>query len=309
MRTVRIGTRDSRLALVQTEMVKKYIEEHSALPVELVSMKTTGDIILDKTLDKIGGKGLFMKELDAALRDGRSDLSVHSLKDVTMEVPEEFPLLGFSKREDCRDVLVLPLGAEKAGAGLNASGPDLSKPVGCSSKRRMLQFQKMYPQAVFKNVRGNVLTRLSKLDSGEYGALILAAAGLKRLGLEARISRYFEPEEMIPAAGQGIIAVQGPRDFDRSCLEGFFDREAGIAAAAERAFVRYLDGGCSSPIAAHAAVQGSRMKICGLYYDEDISQEYITGSIEGECTRAEELGRELARDLKEKLERQYGCRK
>lgn len=299
MRTVRIGTRDSMLALVQTEMVKKYIEEHSDTRVELVSMKTTGDIILDKPLDKIGGKGLFMKELDAALQDGRSDLSVHSLKDVPMELPEEFPLLGFSERADCRDVLVLPQGVEAL---------DLSKPVGCSSKRRMLQFQRLYPDAVFKNVRGNVPTRLSKLDRGEYGALILAAAGLKRLGLEGRISRYFEPEEMLPAAGQGIIAVQGSRDFDRTCLEGFFDRNAEAAAVAERAFVRYLNGGCSSPIAAHATVSGGFMKVYGLYYDEEISQEYITGSIEGECSMAEELGRKLARMLKDKLETQLGGR-
>lgn len=296
MRTVRIGTRDSLLALVQTEMVKKYIEEHSDVLVELISMKTTGDIILDKPLDKIGGKGLFMKELDAALQDGRSDLSVHSLKDVPMELPQEFPLLGFSEREDCRDVLVLPEGADSL---------DVSKPVGCSSRRRMLQFQRLYPDAVFRNVRGNVPTRLAKLDRGEYGALILAAAGLKRLGLEERISRYFEPEEMLPAAGQGIIAVQGRRDFDRSCLEGFFDRDAGAAAAAERAFVRYLNGGCSSPIAAHATVSGSRMKVCGLYFDEEISPDYITGSIEGECSMAEELGRELAQMLRERLEAQH----
>lgn len=297
MRTVRIGTRDSLLALVQTELVKKYIEEHSDVLVELISMKTTGDIILDKPLDKIGGKGLFMKELDAALQDGRSDLSVHSLKDVPMELPEEFPLLGFSERADCRDVLVLPVGVDSL---------DVSKPVGCSSRRRMLQFQRLYPDAFFRNVRGNVPTRLAKLDRGEYGALILAAAGLKRLGLEERISRYFEPEEMLPAAGQGIIAVQGRRDFDRACLEGFFDRDAGAAAAAERAFVRCLDGGCSSPIAAHATVSGSRMKVCGLYYDEEISPDYITGSIEGECSMAEELGRKLAQMLKDKLETQHG---
>ena len=190
MKKIRIGSRESRLAVIQSEMVMDYIKNQCPeYEPELVTMKTTGDKILDRTLDKIGGKGLFVKELDAALLDGRSDLSVHSLKDMPAEIPEELPLIGFSMREDPRDVLVLPEGVTEL---------DFSKPVGCSSQRRMLQFQKLYPQAVFAPIRGNVQTRLAKLDSGEFSATILAAAGLKRLGLENRITRYFSVEEMIP---------------------------------------------------------------------------------------------------------------
>lgn len=186
---------ESRLAVIQSEAVLNYIrEKNPGIKAELLTMKTTGDIILDRTLDQVGGKGLFVKELDRALLEKRSDLSVHSLKDMPMEVPEALPLVSFSRREDPRDVLVLPKGASRW---------DRSRPVGCASLRRMIQLQEMYPSVQFQTVRGNVLTRLRKLDAGEYGALILAAAGLKRLGLEERISRYFEPEEMIPAGRTG----------------------------------------------------------------------------------------------------------
>ena len=199
--TVVIGSRESRLAVIQSEMVRDYIEKNNdGLKAELLTMKTTGDIILDRTLDKVGGKGLFVKELDRALLDGRSELSVHSLKDMPMEVPEELPLLAFSNREDPRDALVLPQGVTEL---------DKTKPIGCSSLRRTLQLAELFPDMECKSVRGNVQTRLKKLDSGEYSALVLAAAGLKRLGLTHRISRYFEPEEMLAAAGQGILTVQG----------------------------------------------------------------------------------------------------
>ena len=196
-----IGSRESRLAVIQSEMVRDYILSYNKdCEVELLTMKTTGDKILDRTLDKVGGKGLFVKELDKALLEKKSQLSVHSLKDMPMEVPEELPLLAFSKREDPRDVLVLPEGIKEL---------DESKPIGCSSLRRTLQLKELYPNMEFKSVRGNVQTRLKKLDEGQYSALVLAAAGLKRLKLENRISRYFEPEEVLPAAGQGILAIQG----------------------------------------------------------------------------------------------------
>ena len=290
---IRIGSRESKLAVIQSELVMEYIRKaHPEMDVSLVTMKTTGDKILDKTLDKIGGKGLFVKELDKALMDGKSDLSVHSLKDMPMEIPEELPVVAFSVREDPRDVLVLPKGTEQL---------DLTKPVGCSSKRRMLQFEKLCPGAIFKPVRGNVLTRLEKLDSGEYGALILAAAGLKRLGLEERISRYFEPEEMIPSAGQGILAVQGRDDEEYGFLEGYDDRESRICACAERAFVRTLDGGCSSPVAAHCRVEGDKIEIRGLYYSED-KNEFITGVVTGKADSSEKLAVDLAEKLKKELE-------
>ncbi len=222
-----IGSRESRLAVIQSEMVMDFIRENCPeTELELLTMKTTGDLILDRTLDKVGGKGLFVKELDRALMDRRSDLSVHSLKDMPMEVPKELPIVAFSRREDPRDVLVLPEGCGEWSPG---------KPIRCSSLRRMIQLKELLPEAEFKPVRGNVITRLAKLDAGEYSALILAAAGLKRLGLEERISRYFEPEEMIPSAGQGILAVQGRAGGDYDYLE-----DTGIGRLLWRLCVRGL---------------------------------------------------------------------
>ncbi len=311
MTKVIIGSRESKLAVLQSEMVKNYIEQRNradsvdtiaeketessdtAVVAEILTMKTTGDIILDRTLDKVGGKGLFVKELDKALLDGRSNLSVHSLKDMPMEVPEELPLLAFSKREDPRDVLVLPEGVTE---------PDPEKPLGCSSLRRTLQLKKLYPDMEVKSIRGNLQTRLRKLDAGEYSGLILAAAGLKRLGLEKRINRYFTPDEMIPAAGQGILAVQGRKGQDYSYLDGYCDREAWIAGSAERAYVKYLNGGCSSPVAAFAGVNGDEIFIRGLYYSETTGK-WITGQIRGAADDGEKLGIALAKQLKDDCER------
>ena len=289
-----IGSRESQLAVLQSEMVKAYIEQQNpGMEIEILTMKTTGDIILDRTLDKVGGKGLFVKELDRALMDGRSNLSVHSLKDMPMEVPEELPLLAFSKREDPRDVLVFPEGMTKL---------DPAKPLGCSSLRRILQLKKLYPDMEVKSIRGNLQTRLRKLDDGEYSGLILAAAGLKRLGLEKRINRYFTPDEMIPAAGQGILAVQGRKNQDYSYLDGYCDRDAWIAGSAERAYVKYLDGGCSSPVAAFAEVNGDEFFIRGLYYSE-ATGKWITGQIKGAADNGAELGVTLAKQLKDDCER------
>ena len=286
--TIIIGTRSSKLALWQAEYVKKQLEnKYKELKVELKLMTTKGDKILDAPLAKIGGKGLFTKELETAMLAGNIDIAVHSLKDMPMEVPEELPIVAFSKREDPRDVLVLPEGANAL---------DLSKPIGCSSQRRILQLQKMYPEATFKSVRGNVLTRLKKLDDGEYGGLILAAAGLKRLGLKKRISRYYEPDEVIPAAGQGILAVQGRQGEDYSYLEHFADREGTVAALCERAFVRYLDGGCSSPVAAHAVIKGDEIFLRGLYYQESTGKHTI-GTMRGSVEDPETLGVALAKKL------------
>ena len=301
MKKFRIGSRESRLAVIQSEMVMDYIRNQCPeYEPELVTMKTTGDKILDRTLDKIGGKGLFVKELDAALLDGRSDLSVHSLKDMPAEIPTELPLIGFSKREDPRDVLVLPDGVKEL---------DFSKPVGCSSQRRMLQFQKLYPQATF--------------------ATILAAAVLKRLGLENRITRYFSVEEMIPAAGQGVLALQGRIGENYAFLQPFCSEASRITSLCERAFIRELDGGCSSPVAAHATIaEDGKLTLRGLYYveatgksvietefiylaKENLLQKDLSDSIDptdctdhkkvvfkpNACNQAENFGRNLARRL------------
>lgn len=289
-RQIIIGSRESRLAVVQSEMVADYLRtQYPYWEVKLLTMKTTGDRILDRTLDEIGGKGLFVKELDKALLEKRSDLSVHSLKDMPMEISPELPLVAFSKREDPRDVLVLPKGCRKM---------DESLPIGCSSLRRQLQLARLFPEIPCKNIRGNVLTRLEKLDRGEYGALVLAGAGLKRLGLEDRIHRYFDPEDMIPAAGQGILAVQGRRGEDYSYLEGYGCEESRYAALAERAFVRELDGGCTSPVAAHAQIRDKEIYLKGLYYRES-TKEWFTHKNSGPVEEAENLGRNLAKNMKE----------
>ena len=177
---LRIGSRESRLAVIQSQMVMKLIAAaEPEAELELVTMKTTGDKILDKTLDKIGGKGLFVRELDQARRDGRADFTVHSLKDMPMQVPEDLPLAAFSSREDPRDVLVLPEGATEL---------DKSKPIGCSSRRRQLQLKLLFPDMDIQPVRGNVQTRLAKLEAGQFSALVLAAAGLSSAPRSSSVS-------------------------------------------------------------------------------------------------------------------------
>lgn len=279
--------------MIQAELLAQYIKENCVgICPRLVTMKTTGDKILDRTLDKIGGKGLFVKELDIALSEKRSDISVHSLKDVPMELSPQLPVLGYSRREDARDVLVLPIGAR---------GLDSSRPLGSSSPRRILQLRQLFPDMEVKSIRGNVLTRLDKLDNGEYSGLILAAAGLKRLGLEKRISRYFEPEEILPAAGQGILAVQGRRGEDYAFLEKFFAKESAFCARAERSFVRALNGGCSSPIAAYARINDEgKLMLTGLYAREG-SIAFRKGQVTGKPEEAGALGKRLAEVLKEEV--------
>lgn len=287
--SIKIGSRESRLAVIQSEMVMAAIHRVDPnLELELVTMKTTGDKILDKTLDQIGGKGLFVKELDQALRDGRADFTVHSLKDMPMETPADLPLAAFSVREDPRDALVLPEGA---------AALDRSKPIGCSSRRRQLQLKALFPDMDVKPVRGNVQTRLRKLQAGEFSALVLAAAGLKRLGLENRISRYFSVEEILPAAGQGILAVQTRRGMDCACLNAVHDPDTACCALAERAFVRALNGGCASPVAAYAVVHGEALTLTGLYVsaDETVIRK---GQLSGPKETAETIGTTLAGLLK-----------
>lgn len=289
---IRIGSRESKLAVAQTRLVMDEIQlRHPELLLELVTMKTTGDKILDRSLDQIGGKGLFVKELDRALLDGKIDLSIHSLKDMPMETPEELPILAFSKRGDPRDCLIFPQGEE------NWDYKDCTLPAGCSGNRRKVQIRRLFEGVLVKGIRGNILTRIEKLDAGEYGALILACAGLDRLNLQGRMSRIFSTEEMIPSAGQGVLAVQGRQGEDYSWLEGVDDPLSRVAATAERQFVRVLDGGCSSPIAAYAQIFGSELKLTGLYFSE-AEGDYRTGNISGEPCQALALGEALALRLK-----------
>jgi uroporphyrinogen III methyltransferase/synthase len=276
MKKIRVGSRESKLAVVQSEIIINCIKKyHPEIELELITMKTTGDKILDKTLDKIGGKGLFVKELDKALMEDEIDIAIHSLKDMPMVINEELPIIAYSKREDPKDVLILP-----------KNGREFNKelPIGCSSLRRTLQIKKIYPDMQVKPIRGNVITRLAKLDAGQYSALILAAAGIKRLGLTERISKEFTIEEMLPAAGQGILAIQGRKGEDYSFLDCVNDRESKIAANCERAFVKELDGGCTSPIAAFATIEKEGLNLSCMYEDGErksfeaaIHQDVILG--------------------------------
>ena len=286
MKTIRVGSRESRLAVIQSELVMAALNTQG-ISTQLVTMKTTGDKILDRTLDQIGGKGLFVKELDAALLDGRVDLTVHSCKDLPMETDPRLPLVAFSKREDPRDCLVLPEGKTEMEPG---------NPIGCASLRRTIQLKRLFPDWDVQPVRGNVQTRLRKLDEGQFSALVLASAGLKRLGLEARISRCFSPEEMLPAAGQGILAVQARAGEDVSFLSAFHDPDGADCLLAERAFVRALDGGCTSPVAAHAVLEGDTLRLTGLNVTAENTPFF--DQISGPRAQAEALGRTLAERMK-----------
>ena len=287
---IRIGSRDSILAVRQAELIRDRIsQEHPELDIRIITMKTTGDKILDKSLAAIGGKGLFVKELDRALLDGRIDIAVHSLKDVPMELNPDLPLLAFGKREDPRDVMIYRQGLSEL--------PE-NAVIGTSSRRRELQLKKLCPAYTFRGIRGNVQTRMRKLEEEGYDGTLLAAAGLKRLGMEHVIGQYFSVDEIIPAAGQGILAVQGRRGEDYSWLACVDDPESRAAAAAERAFIRKVGGGCTSPSAAHAQVSGNEVKLTGLYYNED-SGEYFVDSVISEIGRVQGAAENLARKLTE----------
>ena len=255
-------------------------------------MKTTGDKILDKSLEKIGGKGLFVKELDRALMDGRIDIAVHSLKDMPMEENPDLPILAYGRREDPRDVILYRPGLEEL--------PEQAV-IGTSSRRRMIQMERLYPGCTFRGIRGNVQTRMRKLETEGYDATLLAAAGLKRLGMEHVISRYFSVDEMIPAAGQGILAVQGRKGEQYGWTDKIDIPQSRAAALAERQFIRVTGGDCTSPCAAHAQVIGNELKLMGLYYNED-TEEYSVDVIVADTSKAGQAGETLAeRMMRESL--------
>lgn len=290
---IKIGSRESRLAVKQAEIIRdQIIDSNPEISVEIITMKTTGDKILDKSLEKIGGKGLFVKELDRALMDGRIDIAVHSLKDMPMEENPELPILAYGKREDPRDVILYRSGLETL--------PDCAV-IGTSSRRRMLQMQRLYPDCTFRGIRGNVQTRLKKLETEGYDGTLLAAAGLKRLGMEQVISRYLSVDEMIPAAGQGILAVQGRKGENYGWIDRIDNRESRAAALAERQFIRVTGGDCTSPCAAHAQVSGNELKLTGLYYNED-TEEYAVDVIVSDVSESRQAGESLAERMLKKYE-------
>lgn len=291
-KVIRVGSRESKLAVIQARIVIDSVKRfHPDIEFELVTMKTTGDKILDRNLDQIGGKGLFVKELDRALYDNRVDVTVHSLKDLPMEDNKDLPLIGFTHREDPRDAMIIDPNDRE----FNTSGI-----IGSSSRRRIEQLKKIYPNAGFKSIRGNVQTRLKKLETENYSATVLAMAGLERLGMSGIAYRIFETDEVIPAAGQGILAIQGRAGEDHSIFGCILSKKSRYQALAERGFVRALDGGCSSPIAAYADVNDNELSLRGLYYNSN-RQDYIVGVKNGKVENAEKIGIALAYELKQKF--------
>ena len=285
-KSVRIGSRDSVLAVRQAGIVMEAVNKaYPEIVFELVLMKTTGDRILDRSLDAIGGKGLFIKELEVALMDGSIDLAVHSYKDMPYDETEGLPIVALSERETPFDALVLPEGAAEL---------DRSKPVGTSSLRRSIQIKRLYGVET-ASVRGNVPTRLAKLDRGEYSALVLAHAGLVRLSLESRIHRVFTLAEMIPSGSQGILAVQGRAGEDYSYLDAIHNRESEMVSKAERRFLKTLGGGCTMPAAAYGELRGDGITLTGMAVDAENHVE--TGTIAGSADQAEALGEALALEL------------
>jgi hydroxymethylbilane synthase len=250
---ITIATRESRLALWQANHIKTLLEAKGCT-VTLLGMTTLGDQILDKTLSKVGGKGLFVKELETALMDGRADLAVHSLKDVPMELPEGFALAAVLEREDPRDAFVSNDFASLAELPQGAV-------VGTSSLRRAVLIKALRPDLQIEPLRGNLDTRLGKLDAGNYAAIVLAAAGLKRLGLGARIRAVFETEQMLPAAAQGALGleIRADRSDLAQLLAPLIHQPTLLAAYAERAVSRAMGGSCQVPLAAHATFDGATL--------------------------------------------------
>lgn len=287
-----IASRESRLAMWQAEHVKAQLNLlYPHCNIEILGMTTRGDQILDRTLSKVGGKGLFVKELEAALAEGRADLAVHSLKDVPMELPPGFELAAFLEREDPRDAFV------SNDYSSLAELPD-GAVVGTSSLRRQALISARYPKLVIKPLRGNLDTRLGKLDRGEYAAIILAAAGLKRLGLPQRIRGLIPPEESLPAPGQGAMAIEivANRPELAGVLAPLSHRATAAAVMAERAVSRAFGGSCQIPLAAFATVEGDLMRLRAMVATPD-GKRMAFAETSGKVDTAEALGHEVARLL------------
>ena len=291
-----IATRESRLAMWQAEHVKALLEARGHA-IQLLGMTTKGDQILDRTLSKVGGKGLFVKELELALEEGRADLAVHSLKDVPMELPAGFELACVMEREDPRDAFVSPQYATLADLPQGAV-------VGTSSLRRQALLQALRPDLKIEPLRGNLDTRLRKLDEGQYAAIVLAAAGLKRLGLEARIRQIFEPEDMLPSAGQGALGIEirAGRDDLKQALAPLAHMQTWLTVTAERAVSRAMGGSCSVPLAAHGRWTGNTLRLEAAWGDVDGKQALIRASAESgtvtDLASADALGVAVAEQLK-----------
>lgn len=292
MRKLTLATRGSKLALAQSEMVAANLRAaHPGLAVELQIIQTKGDLVLDRALSKIGDKGLFVKEIEQALLDGSADLAVHSCKDLPSLLPQELTLAAFPRRADPRDVLIsrhgLTLDALPAGAR-----------VGTSSLRRACQLRVLRPDLQVIDLRGNVDTRLRKAQSDEYDAIVLAAAGLERLSLDAAITEVFAPDVLLPMVAQGALAIECRADDTevRTLLAALDDPATALTVRAERAFLRRLEGGCQVPIAAHATLDGAQLRLHGLIGLPDGTQ-VVRGEQTGSATDGAQIGVALAERL------------
>ncbi|RYF14216.1 MAG: hydroxymethylbilane synthase [Comamonadaceae bacterium] len=290
-----IATRESRLALWQAEHVQSLLQQRGHA-VTLLGMTTKGDQILDRSLSKVGGKGLFVKELEVALEEGRADLAVHSLKDVPMDLPEGFDLACVMEREDPRDAFVSTRYERLADLPQGAV-------VGTSSLRRVVLLRALRPDLKIEPLRGNLDTRLRKLDDGQYDGIVLAAAGLKRLGLAARIRHVFEPTEMLPAAGQGALGIEirsGRADV-AAALAPLAHQGTWLCVAAERAVSRGLGGSCSMPLAAHARMEGEYLQIEAAWGDPDQAGVLVrarSAEIVADLAQATAVGEHVAARLR-----------
>lgn len=299
---ITIATRESRLALWQAEHVKALLEARGHT-VKLLGMTTMGDQILDRSLSKVGGKGLFVKELETALEDGSADIAVHSLKDVPMDLPQGFTLACVMEREDPRDAFVSNNYANLAALPLGAT-------VGTSSLRRVVLLKALRPDVKIVPLRGNLDTRLRKLDEGQFDAIILAAAGLKRLGLSQRIRAVFETTEMLPAAGQGALGIEIKADRAGSAdllavLAPLSHMPTWMAVSAERAVSRAMGGSCSMPLAAHAVWDGAQLRLNAAWGEPEdekttASSDLVTANLSdatGDIHSATAMGEKVAAKL------------
>jgi len=294
-RPIVIATRESRLAMWQAEHVQAILQSRG-YTVALLGMTTQGDQILDRSLSKVGGKGLFVKELEVALSEGRADIAVHSLKDVPMDMPDGFELACVMEREDPRDAWVSSLYPKLMDLPQGAV-------VGTSSLRRTVLLRALRPDLKIEPLRGNLDTRLRKLDEGQYAGIILAAAGLKRLNLMDRIRDIFDTDQMLPAAGQGALGIEictGRTDLIEA-LKPLAHSTSWLAVAAERAVSRAMGGSCSMPLAAHATLSGQTLSLRAAWGNPEGEAALVTAQIEGQVNSlqdAEALGDRVAADLK-----------
>jgi hydroxymethylbilane synthase len=291
-RKITIGTRGSQLALTQSNWVADQLRSaHPGLDVDLQIIKTKGDKILDVPLAKVGGKGLFVKEIEDALLDGRADIAVHSMKDVPTELPEGLFIACVPEREDVRDALI-----SRTGAGLDDLPSGAT--VGTSSLRRRSQLLYARPDLNVVSLRGNLDTRIKKLETENLDAIVVAAAGLRRMGLVDRASQFIPPDLMVPAIGQGALGIEARQDDSETLalLRILHHPPTAVCVAAERAFLATMEGGCQVPLAALCTLSDDRVNVAGLVADPD-GVRYFRGQHQGAAENSAEIGRALAQDL------------